>query len=326
LAIDDDCLAQQADDVVHILDWLGQQPGVDSSRLGLVGFGHGGHVALLAASRTALLRSVVAFFPVGDVAQLDQTTPYQSVGDHYIASICRAQAAARVWPLASVSSITASVLLIHGERDDSAPLSQSEAMKEALQSAGKPVELYVLPHAGHDLIPHQFDKAWPWVVKFLARHQMLSVAWRTSEQQRRVNLFTERGWSSRLGVRGMKTLRALGRITKQVVVITPNPHVPGRTDEMREFVFDGLYVQALFPGRAHDGYLLQQVEITKSRWKTKFGLNVGTIRSLIVDTLGKADSEKPGFLEYSHSMGIGTVRISMTKDRIAKLAWQFRAD
>src|SRR5689334_14460104 len=68
-------------------------------------------------------------------------------------------------------------------------------------------------------------------------------------------------------------------------------------------------VRALFPGRAHDAYLLQEVKITKLRWTAKFGLNVGTIRSSLLQVLGRPDSEKPDFVEYSHSMGIGTVRI-----------------
>jgi len=325
LAEGDDCGAQQADDAVQALNWLGQQSGVDSSRLGLLGFGQGGQIALLAASRTTLPRAVVAFSPVSDVAQLHNTTAYKSVRD-YIDSMCRAQSLERISPLANVGSITASVLLIHGGRDDLVPSSQSEAMKDALQSAGKQVEFYVLPHAGHEFTAQQFDEAWRWVVNFLARYQMLSVGWRTSEQQRRVNLFTERGWSSRLGTRGIRTVRALGHVTKVRVVITENPHVQRRKDELREFVFDGLYVRALFPGRAHDAYLLQEVKITKLRWKAKFGLNVGTIRSSLLQVLGRPDSEKPDFVEYSHSMGIGTVRIWMIEDRITKLEWEFRTD
>jgi len=78
---EDDCGAQQADDAVQALNWLAKQPGVDGSRLGALGYGQGGQVAMLAAARTPLLRAVVAFFPVSDIAELERTTPYQSVRD-----------------------------------------------------------------------------------------------------------------------------------------------------------------------------------------------------------------------------------------------------
>ena len=66
----------------------------------------------------------------------------------------------------------------------------------------------------------------------------------------------------------------------------------GTQGELRKFVFNGLYVRALFPGRAHDAHLLQEVKITKPRWKAKFGLNVGTIRSSILQVLGKPRTRK----------------------------------
>ena len=36
-------------------------------------------------------------------------------------------------------------------------------------------ELHILPQAGHDFSPTQFEESWPWVVGFLATHQMLSL-------------------------------------------------------------------------------------------------------------------------------------------------------
>jgi hypothetical protein len=266
----------------------------------------------------------VAFYPVVDVAQLQHEVLYKSVPG-YVDVLCGAQTLRPMSPPPSVVAMTSAVLLIHGARGDHSPLSQRDAML-GLQTIGQQAERDMLEGAGQDFMAWQFDHAWPWVVMFLARHQMFSVAWRSPEQQKRVNLFTERGWFSRLGARGITTVRALGPITKERVVVTANPHITGRKDELREFVFDGLYVRALFPGRAHDAYLLQQVRITKRHWKTRFGLNVGTIRSSIVQVLGKPDSEKSNFVEYSHSMGIGTVRIWMIEDHVTELEWQFRAD
>lgn len=322
---EDDCGAQQADDAVQALGWLAQQPGVDGSRLGVLGYGQGGQVAMLAASRTTLLRAVVAFFPVSDVAELERATPYQSVRD-YVNSVCRPQTFEKVSPIANAGSINAPVLLIHGSRDDRVPVSQSEAMRAALEAAHKPVELHILPSALHEFTPLQFEESWPWVVSFMASHQMLSLASRTQDQQRRVNVFTEQGWQSKLGSRGIKSVRQLGKVKRERVILTDNPHVHGRKDELREFVFDGMYVRALFPGRAHDAYLLQEVEITKPRWKVKFDLNIGASRETMLQALGQPDGEKAEFVEYFHSLGIGTARVWLANDRITKLEWEFKAD
>ncbi len=321
----DDCGAEQADDAVQALSWLAQQPGVDGSRLGILGYGQGGQVAMLAVTRTTLPRAVVAFFPVSDVAELERTTPYASVRD-YVATVCRPQTFEKVSPILNAGSINAPVLIIHGNRDDRVPVTQSEAMRAALEHAHKPVELHILPSARHDFTPVQFEESWPWVVSFLASHQMLSLASRTPDQQRRVNIFTEQGWASRLGARGIKNVRQLGQLKRERVVLTDNPHVRGRKDELREFTFDGMYVRALFPGRAHDAYLLQEVEITKPRWRVKFGLNIGATREALLQVLGQPDGEKAQFVEYFHSMGIGTARIWLAEDRITKIEWEFRAD
>jgi dienelactone hydrolase len=322
---EDDCGARQADDAVEALHWLARQPGVDRSRLGILGYGQGGQVALLAAARTSLPRAVVAYFPVTDVTRWADTTAYQPVRD-YVAQVCQPHGPSVVSPLFHAATMGAPVLLIHGAADDRVPPSQSELMYQALQGNRRQSELHVVPGARHEFTPDELEDTWPWVMGFLARNQMLSLAARTPEQQVRVNTFTEQGWSSRLGRRGIKTIRELGPVKKETVTRVQNPHVDGHTDEVREFFLSGLYVKALFPGGQHNAYLLQQVEITKPRWRAKYGLNVGTTREALEEKLGQPDVEQDGFLEYIHSMGIGTARIYFDAERIVKLEWEFPAD
>lgn len=322
----DDCGARQADDTVEALNWLARQPGVDASRLGIIGFGRGGQVALLAASYTTLPRAIVAYFPVTDTRRLTEATAYEPMRV-YVATHCDPRHAGVVSPVTRASSISAAVLLIHGGADERIPSSQSELMYDALQAAGKQAELRLLPEAKHDFTPEEFEQSWPWVVRFLGRHQMLSLDSRDAGQQKRVNIFTEQGWAFKLGLRGIQTIRSLGPVKREKVTLLQNPHVEGRTDEIREFFFaDGLYVKALFPGRQQSAYLLQEVTITRSRYKAKFGLNLGTTRKAMEDKLGQPDGVQPGFVEYFHSMGIGTARIHFKDDRIVKLEWDFRAE
>lgn len=322
---DDDCGARQADDAVEALHWLARQPGVDRSRLGVLGYGQGAQVALLAAARTSVLRAVVAYFPVTDVTRWSDTTAYQPVRD-YVARVCQPHGPSVVSPLFHAATMGAPVLLIHGAADDRVPPSQSELMYQALQGSSRQSELHLVPGARHEFTPDELEQTWPWVMGFLARNQMLSLAARTAEQQARVNTFTEQGWSSRLGRRGIKTIRDLGPIKKETVTKVQNPYVDGHTDEIREFFLTGLYIKALFPGGQHNAYLLQQVEITKPRWRAKFGLNVGTTRDALEATLGQPDAEQDDFLEYIHSMGIGTAHIYLNAERIVKLEWEFPAD
>jgi len=322
----DDCGARQADDAVEALNWLARQPGVDASRLGMIGFGQGAQVALLAAAYTTLPRAVAAYVPITDVQRLQQTSADETFRN-YLSTTCVPRGAKVVSPLAHVSSINAAVLLIHGGADARTPESQSELMYDALQAAGKQSELHIIPDAKHELTAGQFQESWPAVMRFLGRHLMLSLDSRSAEQQKRVNVFTEQGWSFRLGLRGIQTIRALGKVKREKVTVLENPHVPGHSDELREFFFeDGLYVKALFPGRQQNAYLLQEVAITKPRYKVKYGLNLGATKRAVLDKLGQPDGEQPGFVEYFHSMGIGTARIYFKDERISKLEWEFRAD
>lgn len=61
-------------------------------------------------------------------------------GDESLASIS---------PVAHVDRITIPVLLVHGQDDTVAPLEQSRIMAEAMQKAGKPVQLVVQKGEDH---------------------------------------------------------------------------------------------------------------------------------------------------------------------------------
>jgi hypothetical protein len=53
---------------------------------------------------------------------------------------------------------------------------------------------------------------------------------------------------------------------------------------------------------------------------------VGASRDLLLQTLGQPDGERAEYLEYFHSMGIGTARVYLQDDRIVKIEWEFRPD
>ena len=163
----DDCGLRQPDDVIDALRWLANQRGVDSQRLAVVGFSQGGQVALLAASRGAPVRAVVAYFPVTDVALWKHTTANADIPS-YITAVCEPGGAAARSPRLQAASITSPVLLIHGDLDTRVPTDQSRLMLSALESAGRTATLLLVPGAEHGFTADQDAFARPVADRFLA--------------------------------------------------------------------------------------------------------------------------------------------------------------
>ena len=317
------CGAEEAADAVEALQWLAHQSGIDPSRLGVLGFGEGAQIALLAAARTPMLKAVVAFAPITEPEGLKYATASAALRKHLVQD-CVSADAAGISPMAQAAEISAPVLFIHGSADRQVPPSQSEMLYERLQSLNKIAELRELPDADNELAADEAEQAWSWVASFLGRHQLRAAGTRTADQQERVNRFTERGWNLPLS-RDLRSIHALGKIKKQTVSTTQNPHVSGRMDEVRELWFDGLYMQVLVPGRKKD-FLLQELEISKSRYKVLYGLRIGAQRHAVEELLGPADVLGGDYLEYMNAVGVGTARIYLKDDRIAKIEWEYRAE
>lgn len=79
-------------------------------------------------------------------------------------------------PARLVTSKAAPTLLLHGENDPNVPVQQSQLMAEKLGAAGVPVELIVIPRAGHgwtydpspDAANAERDKTFAWLNRYLA--------------------------------------------------------------------------------------------------------------------------------------------------------------
>jgi dipeptidyl aminopeptidase/acylaminoacyl peptidase len=164
----DDCGLLQPEDIVQVVGWLRGEPGVDAGRIALAGFSKGGQIVLLAAARGAPVQAVVAVYPVTDYGRLKTTTSGDDIRS-YVARVCEAGVGLEPrTPLALASRIAAPVLLLHGDADTRVTIDQSQLMAEALQAAGRQVELFVLPGAGHGFTDAEWTVAWPVVDAFLA--------------------------------------------------------------------------------------------------------------------------------------------------------------
>lgn len=162
------CGARDPADVAEVVAWLGGIEGVDPTRMGVVGISEGGRVALMAAARSHLVRSVVAFSPETDMVRLRATTQFYGIPE-YIDTACAPFGLDNISPANFAPSIHASVLLVHGDDDNRVPAEQSVLMYEALELAGNTADVRFIRGAGHAYRKQDWALAWPWTLEHLKR-------------------------------------------------------------------------------------------------------------------------------------------------------------
>lgn len=150
----------QIRDVRRGLAWVRAEAdrlGGDPDRVAVVGHSAGAHLALLAAlAPTGAFGGEYETDPAVHAA-VGVSGPYDLRGDESLpvrrllggreSEIPDRYAAAS--PATHVSSDAPPALLLHGEDDEVVPAASSEALAEALETAGAPVELRVEPGADH---------------------------------------------------------------------------------------------------------------------------------------------------------------------------------
>ncbi len=142
---------------------------------------------MLIASRDSSVRAVVAYYPLADFEEwldLSQYSFPKSLWVRGVRSYVLKELQATSWeeamktlrvasPIHQAENIQAPVLLIHGEKDRTAPLSQVQRFWRKMGDAGRNCELLVLPHSGHVfnfLNEEQAKEAWANTMEFLKVH------------------------------------------------------------------------------------------------------------------------------------------------------------
>lgn len=122
-------------DISASLEWASRQAWANDERIGITGFCWGGKVVWQAAARFANIRAGVAWY--GRLAPAANATEQQIE-------------AGRPWPVDLAADLKAPVLGLYGEADQGIPLDTVEAMRAALQRAGRTdSEIVVYPAAPH---------------------------------------------------------------------------------------------------------------------------------------------------------------------------------
>jgi arylsulfatase len=161
----------QIEDCRAAIRWLrilAEHLHIDPDRIAVAGGSAGGHLAALlgTADRPAdekvssQVGKVIDFYGPADLLTMPANTLTpgkteadlaRSHGAKLLGGIVRDRPdlARQASALAQVSKGDAAFLIIHGDRDPQVPLDQSERLHAALQAAGVPSELMVVPGAGH---------------------------------------------------------------------------------------------------------------------------------------------------------------------------------
>jgi dipeptidyl aminopeptidase/acylaminoacyl peptidase len=152
--------------------YLAGQGIIDAKRVCIVGGSYGGYAALAgAALDRGVYRCAVADAPVSDPASMmkwirDRQWDDDTISQRYWQRFMGAKdyndpKLSEVSPLAHAADVGIPILIIHGKDDTVVPISQSEAMEDALKKAGKPVTFIRLEGEDH------------WLSKAETRLQML---------------------------------------------------------------------------------------------------------------------------------------------------------
>ena len=149
----------QLEDCLAAAQWLrdhGAEYGIDATRMGASGESSGGQLAaeLGAAQGKSRIRAVCALYPVSDVTELAWL--YAKPGRLNLIEKLLGGPIAQKYKLADsaspinhISRALPPFLIIHGARDRTVPVQQSERYFLALAAAGVEVQLMVAPEKGH---------------------------------------------------------------------------------------------------------------------------------------------------------------------------------
>jgi len=144
------------------------EPFVDGSRTAIFGYSRGAMAASLMAPAIPGLRAAVFGGGIYDLETASAQLGDRGIKSNIVQEGGVDPAALRIRSSIHLADrIPCPVLILHGERDESAPLAQAQAMTERLRALGKPVELAVVPGAGHGL---PADTVLRNLIDFLGRH------------------------------------------------------------------------------------------------------------------------------------------------------------
>jgi uncharacterized protein len=143
-------------DALQVIQWIGGQPGVDRTRLGLIGLSLGGLVSACAAARSGQIAALCLWAATASIRRslCQRVTPEAEAFlaqhgwvDWFGTVVGRGffDSALRLDPLAELKSYKGRALVVHGDTDLTVPLDHAHDYHAALPGSG----LHVIKGADH---------------------------------------------------------------------------------------------------------------------------------------------------------------------------------
>ena len=155
-------------DVRNLLVALKELPEVDGARIGIMGHSMGGGITLQSLVSGADIKVAALFGTVSAneaenwdarVNRWGGGPEAGALAERYGTPAEAPEIYARMSPASYWDAVTAPVIIHHGDADNVTPIQWAYDVEAGLRAAGKPVELYVYPGAGHSLNGADFDLA-----------------------------------------------------------------------------------------------------------------------------------------------------------------------
>lgn len=175
---------QDANEALNFLLRNAAEYGLDKDRVAVAGDSAGGHLALLlglardeggfGADASVRPRAVIDFFGPTDFTVF--TTPPPAGAEDVIGQLLgasprdRPDLAKAASPVTYVTAASPPVLILHGEKDDVVPPSQSQVISDLLKKANVPADLVIIPGAGHEGTAFSSPKTQAKIIRFLEQN------------------------------------------------------------------------------------------------------------------------------------------------------------
>jgi dipeptidyl-peptidase-4 len=138
----------ETEDQIGVAKWLGQQPYVDASRIGIQGWSYGAYMSSLCITRGAdVFKAAIAVAPVTNWRYYDSiyTERYMGLPQDNASGYDDNS------PIDHVAELKGEYLLVHGLADDNVHFQNSAAMISGLVKADKQFDLMVYPDKNHGI-------------------------------------------------------------------------------------------------------------------------------------------------------------------------------
>jgi dipeptidyl aminopeptidase/acylaminoacyl peptidase len=142
-------------DINALFDWIGTQPGLDASRIGVTGGSYGGHMTLaISTFYSDRIRCSVDIVGMSNlVTFLEHTESYRrdlrrvEYGDERDPKM--REFLERIAPMSNIEKIKKPMLVVAGKNDPRVPVSESDQIVAALRKSGTPVWYIMAKDEGH---------------------------------------------------------------------------------------------------------------------------------------------------------------------------------